>query len=116
AADWVERLMEVADAANVQDNATAVAISLADFAAPPALGGGVTVKFWTPSDTFELWLQSPTSPSVRSNPVAAELPPPVETPKANRPRTKPAPSAAKVKPQTAKKASQRPQLSIKFNE
>lgn len=116
AVDWVERLMEVADAANVQDNATAIAISLADFAAPPALGGGVSIKFWTPFDTFELWLQSQVNPIISGDPAPREHPTKQEIPKARKPRTKPAISTNKVKQPKTKRASPRPQLSIKFNE
>ncbi|MER8753727.1 protein phosphatase 2C domain-containing protein [Mesorhizobium sp. M1050] len=118
AVDAVRRLTYIADATNVADNATAVALSMADFSPVPQFHSGSTLMVWSPSGALEIWLQGGGADSTDSpiKRVASGHP----APKREK-SSKPKPRAGskrnvreKVKDFKEKPKSQRPQLSIKF--
>lgn len=58
-ADLMRKLMFVADAAGVNDNATAAVIQPSELEISPAYFGGTTLAIWTPTATLELWVDAP---------------------------------------------------------
>jgi serine/threonine protein phosphatase PrpC len=68
--DLVRKLMLVADAASLDDNATVAALDLPRLERTPTFYDGTTLAIWTPSSHIEIWLNpadlrsSPPSPTV----------------------------------------------------
>lgn len=58
--DLMRKLMFVADAAGVKDNATAAILQPGELEPPPSYFGGTTLSIWTPTATLELWIQTQT--------------------------------------------------------
>jgi serine/threonine protein phosphatase PrpC len=54
--DLVRKLVFVADAAGVHDNATVVSLSKRDFQAPFVFGSGLTLTIWTAGGRLDLWV------------------------------------------------------------
>lgn len=56
ATDLVRKLMFVADAVGVNDNASAVAITPRDISLDGEIEAGTSITVWTPSDFLEIWI------------------------------------------------------------
>ncbi|CAN7292282.1 hypothetical protein [Mesorhizobium sp. LjNodule214] len=118
AVDAVRRLTYIADATNVADNATAIALSMADFSPVPQFHGGSTLMVWSPSGALELWLQGGGADST-DRPVKriASSHPAPKREKSSKPNNKVGSKRnvrEKVTGSKEKTKPQRPQLSIKF--
>lgn len=119
-ASVVNRLLVGADAFGTEDNATAVAIAPALYAAPAYNFPGLTVRIWTATDHLELWLDhTPAAQSEQSSAPPVEM---QETPKKSG-RSKKTETGKRTKNSRQKKtvalgtdvgADVAPQLSIKF--
>ncbi|MFN7611458.1 MAG: PP2C family protein-serine/threonine phosphatase, partial [bacterium] len=55
--DLVRKLMFVADAASVGDNASTVALFPQELSILPTFHNGTTVAVWTPTDALEMWIE-----------------------------------------------------------
>ncbi|MBZ9747238.1 protein phosphatase 2C domain-containing protein [Mesorhizobium sp. CO1-1-7] len=56
AADLVRKIVFVSDATGVDDNASAVALSIDDFVVPPSYPSGVALTLWSATNKLEIWL------------------------------------------------------------
>ena len=89
--DIVRKLMFVADATSVSDNATVVALLPQELVVPPTFHDGTSLTVWTPTDALEMWIEDRQVAEIRSS-VASEAPQ-----KPTKART------TKAKPKTASK-------------
>ncbi len=107
----VRKIVYIAEAIGVDDNASAIALSISDLDLLPPFGSGSELTLWTGNDKLEIWLATQAG-----SPVDEELPNPVRAPKLKK--------NLKVKPKAAKKSlnqeptdpeqPERPQLNIEF--
>lgn len=98
--DLVRKLMFVADAASVSDNATVVALFPQELVSPPTFHDGTTLAVWTPTGALEMWIEDPHEVDIRSAvPSAASV-------TAVKPSKAGATTKAKAKPSNKKRKTE----------
>lgn len=118
--ELVRKIIFVAEAIGVEDNSSAVAISVSQISPLPNFSSGAELTIWSPSDKLEMWLgrQSPSGlnpPKVAqraSENRAAELNP-AKSKRAAKSRTKSA-GRAKAKEKKPEEDDEHPLFNIEF--
>jgi len=75
ASDLIRKLMFVADAAGLHDNATAVGIFPNDLFKSQTFHDGITLSIWTPTTSLELWIDPGAKPIPPSRAIVSKAPP-----------------------------------------
>lgn len=102
--DLVRKLMFVADAASVGDNASVVALFPQELAIPPTFHDGTTVAVWTPTDALEMWIEDRQEIDIRSSmPSVASVTPVKPTKARTTSKAKTKPSNKKRKPESLRR-------------
>jgi serine/threonine protein phosphatase PrpC len=114
AIELVRKVIFVAEAVGVEDNSSAVSISVAEFDPLPTFSNGVELTVWSPADKLEMWLGE-LRPSLSEN-RRNERPPSMSSPKpkkVNRARAKPN-KKVEDNPNELTQEPEKPQLNIEF--
>lgn len=114
AAELIRKVVFVAEAIGVEDNSSAVSISVAELNPLPTFSSGIELTVWSPSDKLEMWLGlSPGLPSDSYQSAQPRVSSPPKQKKAGRARSK-APKKGENAPNESEQDSGKPQLNIEF--
>jgi serine/threonine protein phosphatase PrpC len=110
--DLVRKITYVADAIGVEDNSSAVALSLYDISSPPQFYSGTSISLWSSTDQLEIWFEM----AAQSSPQRVRKP--MLAPASHTRKAKGLKKASKGSSKPRKEQSalpEKPQLRIEFD-